>query len=145
MSNKFYYKLEGGVAPTLAHNTDTGYDVTLVKKVKTIKKTTRGILSLYDSCIIVAPPAGYYFDMVPRSSLSKTGYILTNSFGVIDSSYRGHLMAVMLKYDLSAEDLKLPCRCVQLILRPLIHFEPTEVFNVDKTERNSDGFGSTGK
>ena len=145
MSNKFYYKLEGGVPPKLAHDTDTGYDVTLIKKIKTIKKTSCGILSLYDSGIIVIPPDGYYFDMVPRSSFSKTGYILANSFGVIDSSYRGHLMAVLLKYDLNAEDLKLPCRCMQLILRPLIHFKPVEIFDIDETDRNSNGFGSTGR
>lgn len=142
---KFYYELVGGDAPTLSHDTDTGYDITLIKKLKIIRRTSMGIVSLYDSGVIVAPPYGYYFDMVARSSLSKTGHMLANGFGVIDSHYRGHIMAAMLKYDLDASDLELPGRYVQLILRPLVHFEPTEVANIDETERGSGGFGSTGK
>jgi dUTPase len=54
-------------------------------------------------------------------------------------------MAVMLKYDLDAPDLELPGRYVQLIIRPLIHFIPTEVSDIGKTDRGPKGFGSTGK
>lgn len=144
---KFYYELvkEGAEAPKLSYDTDTGYDVTLIEKVKIIRRTSIGPVSLYDSGLIVAPPNGYYFDMVARSSLSKTGHLLANSFGVIDSRYRGHLMAAMLKYDFDVPDLELPGRYVQLIIRPLIHFEPIEVSDIGKTDRGSGGFGSTGK
>ena len=142
---KFYYKLVGGEAPTLSHDTDTGYDVVLIKKLKVIKRINIGIVSLYDSGLIVAPPDGYYFDMVARSSLPKTGHMLANGFGVIDCDYRGHLMAAMLKYDLESPDLELPGRYIQLILRPLIHFTPTEVSDINNTGRGVGGFGSTGK
>jgi len=144
---KFYYKLvkAGAKAPKLSHDTDTGYDITLIEKIKTIRETSIGPISLYDSGLIVSPPSGFYFDMVPRSSLSKTGYLLANSFGVIDSHYLGHLMAVMLKYDSNMPDLELPGRYFQLIIRPLIHFEPIEVSDISKTDRGSGGFGSTGK
>jgi dUTP pyrophosphatase len=142
---KFYYELVGGVAPELSHDTDTGYDITLIEKIKTIRMTCIGPVSLYDSGLIVSPPEGYYFDLVARSSLSKTGHLLANGFGVIDAAYRGHLMAAMLKYDSDVPDLELPGRYVQLIIRPLIHFIPTEVSDISKTDRGSKGFGSTGK
>ena len=58
---------------------------------------------MYDSYISVQPPEGYYFEIVPRSSISKLGYILTNSIGIIDPSYRGTLKVVLTKInDLSA-------------------------------------------
>ena len=142
---KFYYELVGGVAPELSHDTDTGYDITLIEKVKNVRRTCIGPVSLYDSGLIVSPPDGYYFDLVARSSLSKTGHMLANGFGVIDSHYRGHLMAVMLKYDFDMPDLELPGRYVQLIIRPLVHFIPTKVSDISKTDRGPKGFGSTGK
>jgi hypothetical protein len=33
---------------------------------------------------------GYYTEIVPRSSISKFGYILSNNIGIIDNNYRGN-------------------------------------------------------
>ena len=146
MDSKIHYELvDGGIAPTLAHDTDSGYDLHLVKKLKTIRKGSFGSVVLYDTGVIVSPPTGYYFDMVARSSIAKTGHTLANNLGIIDSSYRGHILAVMWKYDLTASDLEIPKRYIQLILRPVLHFELVEVDNTDETERGTGGLGSTGK
>jgi dUTP pyrophosphatase len=139
----FYYELVGGSPPTLAHDTDTGYDVELIEKIKVVKTGSFGEVSLYDSGIIVSPPLGYYIDLVARSSIAKTGHMLANGFGVIDNTYRGHLLAAVLKYDVDAPDLKLPGKYVQLIFRPVIHFIPVEVDTIDETVRGVGGFGST--
>lgn len=146
MDSKIHYELvDGGIAPTLAHNTDSGYDLHLVKKLKVIRRGSFGEVSLYDTGVIISPPDGYYFDMVARSSISKTGHTLANNFGVIDSTYRGHIMAAMLKYDFTAPDLEIPKRYIQLILRPVLHFDLVEVASIDETERGPGGFGSTDK
>lgn len=76
---------------------------------------------MYDTGIAVCPPDGYYTEVVPRSSLSKTGYMLANSVGIIDA-YQG-----CLKGD-DLDDLSLPFKGFQLILRKL---EEAAVVDVD--------------
>lgn len=143
---KFECKLcDGAVLPSLAYDTDTGYDVTLIKKLKVIRSGIFGEVSLYDSGVIISPPGGYYVDIVARSSLSKTGHMLANGFGVIDHDYRGTLIAAMLKYDTEGPDLELPRKYVQIIFRPIIHFIPVEVDEISVTKRGAGKLGSTGK
>lgn len=45
-----------------------------------------GCMIIYTG-IAVQPPDGYYFDLIPRSSLSASGLIMANSIGVIDPDY----------------------------------------------------------
>tara|TARA_R100000808_G_C2105827_1_gene121465 strand:+ start:152 stop:574 length:423 start_codon:yes stop_codon:yes gene_type:complete len=127
------------IIPSKAHPSDTGYDLTVVDVVKTV-----GNVTLYGTGIQLCPPEGYYFELVPRSSVIKTGYIQANSIGIIDYSYRGEVMVPLLKIDPSAEDLRLPYRIGQLVLRQLIPCTMKEVDSLDDTERGSGGFGSTG-
>jgi deoxyuridine 5'-triphosphate nucleotidohydrolase len=128
--------------PEKVRASDSGYDLTLLRKIKTV-----GNVEFYDTCIQVEPPFGYYFDLVGRSSISKSGYILANSFGVIDRTYRGNIIVPLIKIDKNANDLILPNRLVQIIPRHIIHLHPLEINDRDLqlTERNAGGFGSTGK
>lgn len=127
------------VAPFKLRPSDAGYDLTLIKQVK-----KSGSIQMYDTGIKVSPPVGYYTEIVPRSSLYKEGYMLANSVGVIDSSYTGNVMAVLFKFDDTKPDLQVPFRGVQLIMRPLFHYD-CEEGKVDETERSEKGFGSSGK
>ena len=128
-------------APSKAHPSDVGFDLMLVRKAKRINQTT----VMYDSSISTVPPPGYYFEIVPRSSLSKTGYMMANSIGVIDPNYRGTLRVVLTQIDPEAEDIALPLIKFQLILRK-IHEADIEVIhgaNEEVTDRGTGGFGST--
>lgn len=127
------------VIPSKVRSSDSGYDLTAVACIK-----KSGILEMYDTGIKVKPPEGFYFDVVPRSSLSKTGYILANSVGVIDRSYRGNILLALLKVDPAAPSLSLPARVAQMIPRPIVHFEVVEAPNLEDTARGEGGFGSTG-
>ncbi|MCH2111008.1 MAG: dUTP diphosphatase, partial [Polyangiaceae bacterium] len=100
--------------------------------------------TLYGTGLIVEPPYGWYFDVVPRSSIIKTGYLLANSVGVIDRSYRGELMIPLLKIDPKAPEISLPRRIAQLIPRPIVHMPVAEVQQLGATQRGNGGFGSTG-
>lgn len=120
--------------------TDSGYDLTLLEKIK-----TNGEVEFYDTGIKVKPAVGFYFDLVPRSSLVKTGYILANSVGIIDRSYRGNVLVPLVKIDKSAKDLELPGRYVQLIPRRAYALPFIEVKDLDETARGENGFGSSGK
>ena len=132
------------VIPTKAHPSDTGYDVTLIRVSKdmSIPGSEQKII-MYDTGIAVCPPDGYYTEVVPRSSLSKTGYMLANSVGIIDASYRGSIKVVV-SGDNSLDDLTLPFKGFQLILRKLEEADVVEVDDLDATVRGDGGFGSSG-
>ena len=103
--------------------------------------------TLYDTGIRVIPSHGYYLKIFPRSSLSKSGYLLANSVGIIDPNYLGTLKIALTKTDDSKPDIELPFRCCQLIMDKKIEFntvivEDEEEFEI--TERGEGGFGSSG-
>jgi len=137
---KYAKTLDEAIAPQKAHVTDTGYDLCLVKKVK----EENGMI-MYDTGIAVQPPLGYYFELVGRSSISKTGYIVANSIGIIDASYTGSLKVALIKVNKDAPELELPARLVQLLPRQLVHLDAVEVKDLSGTQRADGGFGSSGK
>lgn len=127
-------------APKKTRISDSGYDLALIKKIK-----TNGAVEFYDTGIIVQPPFGYYFDLVPRSSISKSGYILANSVGVIDRTYQGTIIVPLIKLDITKPDLELPCTLVQIIPRKIEHLKVIEIVEEEllDSERKTGGFGST--
>ena len=129
------------VAPSKVHATDSGYDLVLVEKLKEVNNVT-----FYDTGIQVAPPAGFYFDLVGRSSISKSGYMLANNIGIIDNSYRGNIMVALVKIDHAAPDLVLPARLVQIIPRRVwdLPLEDVGDGELNATARGTGGFGSSG-
>jgi dUTP pyrophosphatase len=132
---------DDAVIPTKAHESDAGYDLTILSIYKTISPS----LKLYDTGIKVAPNYPLvYTEIYARSSLMKMGYMLANNVGIIDNSYRGPLLVALWKFDETCEDLKLPCKVAQLIPRLSIETEVVEVSELDKTKRGEGGFGSTG-
>jgi dUTP pyrophosphatase len=133
------------LAPTKEYAGDAGFDLTVVKWVK----NTTGTTALYDTCVKICPPAGYYSEVVPRSSISSSGYTLANCVGVIDAGYRGTIKVALTKTDPQASPISLPFKCAQLIFRKL---EPVALgvevaeWSVAPTDgRGEGGFGSTNK
>lgn len=125
--------------PEKSRISDTGYDLHLIKKIKEVNG-----VHYFDTCIRVQPEYGYYFDLVGRSSISKTGWTLANNIGIIDMSYRGSIIVALVPFIDKPKDLELPCKLVQLIPRKVIIMdEPEEVIDIEKTDRNdSGGLGS---
>ena len=128
------------VTPSKTRVTDSGYDLTLIRKIK-----ENGLVEYYDTGIKVSPPFGYYFMLCGRSSISKSGYIMANSIGIIDRTYHGNIIVALQKIDNTKPDLILPVKLVQIIPQPIIHMEMVEVDGFDDTDRNDGGFGSTDK
>jgi dUTP pyrophosphatase len=132
---------------------ENGYTDNHVSKV-----TFRAPLGVKCSMLRVSPtttliPCGYY--LYPRSSIVKTSFRLSNSVGIIDSGYRGEIMAVVDNIDSVNNDMKV---CIRKYMTPMTRMfqicsptlEPFLVEIVDDeehlgfTERGSGGFGSTG-
>lgn len=128
------------VAPSKEFVSDSGFDITLIEVMK-----RHGAVEFFRTGIRVQPAFGWYFDLVPRSSISKTGYMLANGIGVIDQAYVGEIIVPLIKIDQTAPELELPARLVQIIPRPIVAVEMVEVDELDPTARGGGGFGSTGK
>lgn len=127
------------VKPTKGEPNAIGYDLTCIDIYKKIGKKT----IIYNTHICIQPIPGFYFEIIPRSSLSKTGHIMTNSIGVIDPDYSGPLLIPVTKIDNTMPDLELPFKLFQLIPR---HVESNFQFiekPLAETKRGSGGFGST--
>lgn len=131
--------LPEAVLPSKSRVSDSGYDLTVIREVKRF-----GAVILFGTGLAIEPPQGWYLDVVPRSSIIKTGYGIANSVGVIDRAYRGEIMIPLIKQDLAQPDLNLPARIGQLIPRPIMHFPIQEAADLSRTHRGSGGFGSSG-
>ena len=105
----------------------------------------------------LTPPPGYKVVLVPRSSLTKTKWILQNSPGQGDEDYTGEYQyrfrcipsgvnTKMSGYTLSYDEFpyKVGDRIGQIFLEEVIKFEFEEVAELSNTERGTGSFGSTG-
>lgn len=130
--------LSDAVAPTKTRLSDSGYDLTLIRKISEVD----GVFT-YDTGIKVQPSFGFYLELVGRSSISKTGWMLANNIGIIDMSYTGNILVKLVRCIFGAAELQLPIKLVQLIPRMFIHLEANEVTELENTDRSEGSFGST--
>ena len=139
---------ERAVVPSYSKKGDAGMDLTAIN----ISKDNVGNIT-YHTGLAVAIPDGYVGLLFPRSSISKKQQFLTNCVGVIDSGYRGEIMAkfkpVMGTYDTILElfesnEYQIGDKIVQLIILPYPQIEFEEVAELSETDRGHSGFGSTG-
>tara|TARA_A100001011_G_scaffold307144_1_gene322391 strand:+ start:2405 stop:3004 length:600 start_codon:yes stop_codon:yes gene_type:complete len=85
------------------------------------------------------------FCLYPRSSIWKNGVTLANSVGIIDSGYRGEIMAALKNFR-EKNEVKYANRYVQICMPDLMPFYVCIVDKLDiDSDRGEGGFGSTGK
>ena len=90
-------------------------------------------------------PAGYEAQIRPRSGLVlKHGVTIANAPGTIDSDYRGEIKVILLNNGNQAFTITRGMRVAQIVLAAVTIITPIEVDDLDKTERSTGGFGSTG-
>ena len=138
---------EGAKVPSYSKEGDAGLDFTAVE----ISRDNVGNIT-YHTGLAVEIPQGYVGLLFPRSSISKKQQFLTNCVGVIDSGYRGEIMAkfkpVMGTYDtildlFESNEYEIGDRVVQLLIIPYPQIEFEEVEELSSSERGHGGFGST--
>lgn len=84
-------------------------------------------------------------DFRPRSSVWKTGMILSNCEGTLDELYRGEVMAYFYEVIPGKEKYKVGDRIGQIKLGFTLPIEFEEGEINTNTERGTGGFGSTGR
>jgi len=101
---------------------------------------------IYDLGFSYELPFGYHLELYARSSVYKTGLILSNSVGILDNDYTGNVMAIFYKINNKKIDkYEIGDRVCQIKLVKDDEFElMLSCNNARDTERGTGGFGSTG-
>jgi deoxyuridine 5'-triphosphate nucleotidohydrolase len=142
------------VIPSKARYSDAGYDLTIIKEYKRLTSNT----VIYDTGIKLEIPNGYYVEIVPRSSISRSGYMLANNVGIIDQGYRGNIYVALTKINDETPDItdladwRLPWKCCQMIVKKQIYSKLVVCDSssgsggseIEKSSRGTGAFGSTG-
>lgn len=90
-------------------------------------------------------PINLSIDFRPRSSVWKTGMVLSNCEGTIDESYTGEISAVFYHVMPNMPRYKVGDRIGQIKIGATFPIEFKEVDELSETERGTGGYGSTGK
>jgi len=90
-------------------------------------------------------PQGYYLEILPRSSLAKSGLLLANSMGVVDADYRGEVFAPLRNISKNKVIIEAGQRIVQGMLKKVEQIKLTKATTLSTTTRGTGGYGSTGK
>jgi dUTP pyrophosphatase len=129
--------------PRQQHADDAGYDLHARERAVLAPGGGR---ALVPTGLAVAIPSGYAGFVLPRSGLAlKAGITCLNAPGLIDAQYRGELKVLLVNTD-PAEPFMVERgdRIAQLVVQRVEQFEWEEVDDLDVTDRDTFGFGSTG-
>ena len=130
------------VAPTQGTPGSAGFDLTAVSRNFDADHSVWD----YGTGLAVEIPEGHVGLVFPRSSIYRTGDILSNGVGVIDSDYRGEIRAKFYSVD---HLFDCPCevgdRIGQLVIVPIPKVEYGEAEELSETARGAGGYGSTGR
>lgn len=151
---------ENAIIPQLATEGAACVDVVAVE----IEYVPGGNEALVHLGFATAIPKGYKACLAPRSSFTKSMWLMQNSPAQIDSDYRGEWMLkfraipakVITHTGYGAQEKKQPQtlysafpykvgdRVAQMWIEKIVDYSFEEVTSLDETERGEGGFGSTG-
>lgn len=137
MELKFKRLHEKAVLPRHSKHGDAGLDLTVVSI------TLEGKKERHQYGLAVEIPEGHVGLLFPRSSINKYDVRLSNCVGVIDSGYRGEVMAVF-DHTGRGNSYEVDDRSAQLVVVPYASCKTAWSDELSQTERASGGFGHTG-
>lgn len=130
---------EHAFMPVKAHKTDAGYDLKTPKRVFLQAHSKVAI----DTGVHMLIPEGYVGMIKSKSGLNVKHNIICE--GVVDAGYTGSIVAMM--YNLGDEPymFEIGDKITQIVIMPIADVSLVEVWNMEETDRGSNGFGSSGK
>ena len=127
------------VLPKYAREGDAAFDLRSMEE-KILKS---GEKEIFRTGLSIAVPEGHCGLIWDRSGLAAKHGVHTMA-GVIDSGYRGELMIVLRNTGKDDFLVERNMRIAQMLIQPVITAKLSEVEEMDRTERDKKGFGSTG-
>ncbi|MCL4292866.1 MAG: dUTP diphosphatase [Acidimicrobiia bacterium] len=130
--------------PSQAHDDDAGYDLCAAHDAEL---EPGGGRALVRTGLAVAIPPGCGGFVLPRSGLAlHHGVTLLNTPGLIDPQYRGELKVLMVNTDpREPYVVRRGDRIAQIVIQRVEYVEWQVVDTLEATERDTFGFGSTGR
>ena len=128
---------EGAYKPVRAYPTDAGLDLFSTVDVW----VHPGQHVKIDTGVRAQIPEGYFGLVASKSSLMDKGI---TSRGIIDSSFRGTIKAVLFNHGDEGYLVRRGDKVTQLLIIPIELCDIEIVDELDETERGTGGFGSTG-
>lgn len=162
MNVKIKRLTETATIPTKAHSTDACFDIyaDCPNSKYEVERDSYGVAATeYGDGIAIRPgeaatihtgfatdiPEGYFAAVFPRSGMGIKRHLrLSNSTGIIDSSYRGEWMVALYNDGKENQIIHHGDRIAQFTLLPVLDIALTEVNELNETERGDGGFGSSG-
>lgn len=136
---------DNAIIPTRATEGSAGMDLyACIEEAVTIQPQQRVTIP---TGIAVALPSNEFVTFIfARSGLGiKHGIALSNGVGVIDSDYRGELCVGLLNSSDKPYTVNPNDRIAQMVVMPVCIPTVSVVDTLEETQRNTGGFGSTGK
>lgn len=135
------------VIPAKAHSDDFCYDVTATSREEIAPNVYKYGLGF---AVEIVKPWEYRhtnlsLDFRSRSSVWKTGLVLSNCVGTIDEGYRGEICAVFYHVIKELPPYEVGDRIGQIKIGVTTPAEFAEVEELNDTERGGNGYGSTGR
>lgn len=138
--NEIEVKSEG-ILPTRATPGDAGLDLYSTRITQERDNSNKPVF-VYHTDIAVEIPEGYVGLLFHKSSVAKRSIMLCNCTGVLDSGYKGEIMAKMkVTTDAVPTIYAIGEPFAQLVIVPYLVAEPILVDELSETERGTKGFG----
>jgi dUTP pyrophosphatase len=104
-----------------------------------------GARALIPTGVAIGLPPGYEGQVRPRSGLAfRHGVTVLNTPGTVDADYRGELQVILVNFGTEPFIVQRGMRIAQMIVAPVQRAVLVQSDSLNKTERASGGFGSTG-
>ena len=127
------------------YETDGSSGMDLSANINSNIEIEPGDSTIIPTGISVSIPKNFEIQIRPRSGLAAKNQIsVLNTPGTIDADYRGEIKVILINLGKKKFILEKGSRIAQMVLCPIAKAKIREVENLEKTDRGSGGFGSTG-
>jgi dUTP pyrophosphatase len=134
---------EDAILPSLAHSGDAGFDLYSIDDVELTPQET----VMVRTGLVMEIPVGYGGFILPRSGMAvKKGITIPNAPGLIDSGYRGEIMVGLHNTNTNRFQINKGDRIAQIVFIACFApaFTEATLEELERSERNTGGFGSSG-
>nr|VFK33523.1 MAG: deoxyuridine 5'-triphosphate nucleotidohydrolase [Candidatus Kentron sp. MB]VFK76253.1 MAG: deoxyuridine 5'-triphosphate nucleotidohydrolase [Candidatus Kentron sp. MB] len=132
---------ENAILPSYAHPGDAGMDLFSCHHAI----IEPGKVALIGTGLSIQLPPDTEAQIRPKSGLALTNNItVLNTPGTIDAGYRGEVCVLLINHGPIPFTIETGMKIAQMVIKPIIRVEVSEVETLSGSQRQKGGFGSTG-
>ena len=130
--------------PAYATEGSSGMDVrAFINETITLQPLERALIP---TGLFIELPQGFEAQIRPRSGLAiKQGITCLNTPGTVDADYRGEIKIILINLSNEIQSVNSGDRIAQMVIQKVEKIDWELSVELEETERNAGGFGSTGK